>query len=187
MGNSKRKGLSGIKVLIALVVYIVVFVGYMMFVSNSTENKIVDVENFSDLEYAYQNELFGDIDIEEFVEICPVTTVITTEEKGKTVESKKHTTLRGADFDGGYVLLIDYHSANYLQFMDDDEAFVKVKKVKDYQLEDLPYGLTLNPDDYVISYQTATGQLIYKGGMFLVISTIIIAIGVSIAHKAKRQ
>ncbi len=190
MKKEKTKGGSGVKILIGVIAYIVVFVAFMIFSSSATSNNIMEIKTMEDLEYAYQNGAYGRIEIGEFIELGKVTTIsYETVTKGNTkVKEKRYhtTTMRGADFDTGYVLLMDYYSTDIEKFKDDPKAFVKIKKIKDYEFQQPPLGGQVSKDDYVIGYTTEFGSQLGNGLMFVIISVVVAAIGVSIKKKRSR-
>ncbi len=178
MEKTKRKGSSGIKILIGIVAYIAVFAGFLMYNSYSTNKNMMEIKTMADLETAYQTGAKGKIVIEEFIELGPVTTITyETVKKGnvQVKEKRYHTTkMRGADFDTGYVLLIDYHSASAEKFKDDPKAFVMVDKLKEYEFQQNPFASALSQDDYVLVYRSELGDQIINGTVFFVISVVII-------------
>ncbi len=182
--NSSGKGL---KILIGIVIYFIAFAGVIMYTNKSTRDKMVEINTIEDLAQAERDGSYGRIEIDEFTDAGQVTLIKeeTVKEGSKEVKKDKYvtTSLHTAEFDGQTIYLIDYQSAPYEKFMHDKNAFVEVNKLSDYEYQNI--AMTIDQNSYVIGYQTALGKAIVSGGLFLIVTTVILAYLVSFIKKAR--
>ncbi len=185
---SRNSSGRGLKILIGIIIYIIAFVGVIMYTNKSTRDKMVEINTIEDLAQAERDGSYGRIQIDEFTDAGQVTLIKeeTVKQGSKQVKKDKYvtTSLYSAEFDGETIYLIDYQSAPYEKFMNDKNAFVEVNKLSDYRYQNI--SMTIDQNSYVIGYQTALGKAIFSGGMFLVVTTVILAFLVSIIKKVQR-